>query len=702
MSDAYSFVLPGFCWAIPIAFNMKALQLLNPETCVIFRICSTAGVGIGDIVFFQAVLSTPKKISIAFMIFGSFVFASGNFAVNLLGYFYATLYMISFVATQLLVKGAFNKSKSLSTWCKAFYLNLFGSIPLFLLSCCFERNGAIDEMWELPKDGATYVTGSMFLGISISYVGNSVRDLLSATSFDVLGNVGKILTFMVSAFIFKTEYSSTMFFGSVITLAAGTLYSEHIELNRSFSTMFSRHRVERRSNVIIFCIFVITFCLLLWLVGRWVSKIFSVNWSVPMSISSNSTYVFEERAKAWFKKQEELKKFIVVRPLNGLGNAIHTISSAFLLAILLDRALVIDWDGCAWDAFGTPLVNLCIQNVATQNPHFLSTYRRSTANKEVEFTATVCLKVRCDRDKRFAHNRKAQEALRFGHFPLLACGNLEDYWPGDLFFLKSEVYFVGFLYMNPLYIKKLHAMFPSTVTVYSTILNFLFRLTPEMQQRVDYFAEKHMRGGECVSVFVRTTGFSGSIQENLQLFYDPLEAKQLLGPQHSKCLRWHVPGSSTRRIFLASMYKDVKSHFTKEFGAQVVSFDEVLEPESKNNANLYAVMDMWLLSRCKYAIYSYTSTFGQVSRALSKRPQTMFQTSSPTLMDGLTPIVDGQRQTLYRVSGVCKQHTNREGCSAVYVRWKNRGFLQSFYAKCNKIGNGSMSYPAAFDHGNIC
>jgi hypothetical protein len=213
---------------------------------------------------------------------------------------------------------------------------------------------------------------------------------------------------------------------------------------------------------------------------------------------------------------------------------------------------------------------------------------------------------------------------------------------------------------------------------------------------IDEFSAQKLDRGECISVFARTTGFHGSIKNNKHLFRSLEDYSKLLGPQYYDCAQKYFRREMIKNttIFVASLYTEVKEYF-KERYENVVYFAKEAGEQSNNDL---AVIDLYLLAQCRYAIYSYGSTFGQVSRSLSKSPQRMYQTLSPTLLDGVTPIIDGIEQTLYRVEGDCKIIQSREGCSAAWVRWKNRNLTTNFY----KVSGVASKFPKTFEHGNSC
>jgi len=148
----------------------------------------------------------------------------------------------------------------------------------------------------------------------------------------------------------------------------------------------------------------------------------------------------------------------------------------------------------------------------------------------------------------------------------------------------------------------------------------------------------------------------------------------------------------------------VKEYFSKRH-PKVVYLNDVGEEASQfgESKNIYyAVIDMWLLAHCRYAVYSYSSTFGHVSRALAVQPQIMFQTLSPTLADLKTPLIDGIGKYPYRVLGTCSRIYNKEGCSGAFARWKSRNLTDAFYRVVGQRCSNYIEFPRSFDHGNHC
>jgi hypothetical protein len=414
-------------------------------------------------------------------------------------------------------------------------------------------------------------------------------------------------------------------------------------------------------------------------------------------IYQDSENDFNEIADRWFNEQFNYREYIVLLPMGGYGNVFHSVSSAFILAILTQRALVIDWYGCSLKQFGSPFAKLCINERLKVDQSFKKMYERSKkASNPDKLQATVCLKVRCYESKEYVKNKKD---MIFGHFPDISRYDFNKRWPQNLVYIKSEIYFIGFLFLNDLYLPKLKKLQNNDEYFYPKILSYMFKPVPRIQKMIDEFSAEKLDRGECISVFARTTAFHGPIVHYKHLFRSSEDYSKLLGSQYYDCARKHFLQEMRRNttIFLASLYTEVKEYFEERYENVVYFAKDVGEQFSAANNDL-AVIDLYLLARCKYAVYSFSSTFGQVSRALSKSPQIMYQTLSPTLLDGITPIIDGIEQTLYRVDGGCKKIQSREGCSGAWVRWKNRNLTANFY----KVSGVASKFPESFEHGKSC
>mmetsp|Transcript_52005 Transcript_52005/g.161728 ORF Transcript_52005/g.161728 Transcript_52005/m.161728 type:complete len:104 (-) Transcript_52005:2-313(-) len=70
-----------------------------------------------------------------------------------------------------------------------------------------------------------WVLLSCVIGLGISFSGTMCRDVLSATSFDVLGNCNKYLTLAFNSIVLGSSTTPLSLFGVLLALTGGALYS---------------------------------------------------------------------------------------------------------------------------------------------------------------------------------------------------------------------------------------------------------------------------------------------------------------------------------------------------------------------------------------------------------------------------------------------------------------------------------------------
>jgi hypothetical protein len=655
-----------------------------------FRVSTIFGVALCDTFLNGMKVSVIQKVALLMIFGGAFLFSKHNWAFDLLGYFYGFLYMISFVISQIILKNVFQSHVNLGVWHKTFYTNFFGAISVFVLAV-FVEGFPVIPLLELSERGKYAIIISFGLGGALSYVAGSVRDLLSATSFDVLGCAGKFFTIFLSSYIFDLKYNTGMITGIIVSVVGSLIYSDSISSPLLYKASILKWNKKKGTALIriMFALLIIPFLLIC-------VDIFPTNGPKSDVFRSN----FEKDIEVWLHKQQYFDKYIIIEPQGGFGNIFHAVSSALLLAMLANRALVVDWVGCTFDQFGPPLSQLCLKQRTMRDSKFLKLYQKNKEmSKYEQLERVVCLKARCYAAKEYKNSAKK---MKFGHFPGLVQDDFNTKWQFPLVRIKAENYFIGFLFLNKAYAKHL-ARYQSEEFLYPKILDILFRPVPRIQNAIDVFAKEKLNGGKCISVFARTTGFHGPVTEYVHLFRSKADASLLLGPQHLECARTYFSRelSENTTIFVASLYKEVKEYFKSKYGNVVFYSEDAGSEYSVLNRDL-AVIDLYLLARCSSAIYSYSSTFGQVARALAKTPQKMYQTLSPTLEDGITPIIDRIEETLYQVRADCREIKSREACAAPWVRWRNRGILvgegETFY----NVARLNSMIPASFDHGNVC
>uniref|UniRef100_A0A7S2YUD7 Sugar phosphate transporter domain-containing protein n=1 Tax=Chloropicon laureae TaxID=464258 RepID=A0A7S2YUD7_9CHLO len=212
--------------AIPMVFNMLALKYVSVATTVVFRQVSTALVAVGEFVIFKKKFKVLVILSILIGIFGSLVYGFTATDFQLLGYIYSFLYAVSMAINALYVKSIFDQLPAMSPWEKTYYQNLESTPFLILMALPVESfGGCLSDMRDLPFNGWLVIGASCFAGFAISVAGILSRTALSPTSFQILGNMSKPMTVVLSFFIFGAESSLKALVGLSMVLVAGIIYS---------------------------------------------------------------------------------------------------------------------------------------------------------------------------------------------------------------------------------------------------------------------------------------------------------------------------------------------------------------------------------------------------------------------------------------------------------------------------------------------
>ncbi len=213
-------------WTVPIVLNMKAIQLLSVETVMMFRSLTIVIVAAGDFLLLKTKITSRSIISCLMISLGGLVYASNDLNFHLEGYFIGTLYSLSMVVNSLYIKYCFNQHQEMNSWEKAFLNNVLSTPAVFVLSCFYENFNTLSvDIRSLSVGGMISLALSCLMGFGISMSGTKCREVLSATSFDVLGSCTKYLTLALSTMILRARNSVLSIVGICIALSGTVLYS---------------------------------------------------------------------------------------------------------------------------------------------------------------------------------------------------------------------------------------------------------------------------------------------------------------------------------------------------------------------------------------------------------------------------------------------------------------------------------------------
>jgi GDP-mannose transporter len=235
MAKAKPYAAYVFAFAAGLYTNMKALEVSNVETLIIFRSASPLVVAVLDTVFMgRAPPSARSWVALGVLLAGCFAYTMTDEAKQTLGwsaYLYPSMYLV-FICFQMTYGKIILQSVHMETfWGPVLYNNVL-CLPFLLLFLL--QSGEIGELME-KRDAmalAPSATGQVYLllgcvvGTAIGYSGWYARAHISATSFTLVGVVNKCITMAVNVAIWDKHASAPGLLALLIALMASTLYEQ--------------------------------------------------------------------------------------------------------------------------------------------------------------------------------------------------------------------------------------------------------------------------------------------------------------------------------------------------------------------------------------------------------------------------------------------------------------------------------------------
>eukprot|EP00899_Mesostigma_viride_P025255 jgi/Mesvir1/5914/Mv00683-RA.1 len=219
--------IPAAICIAPVVFSLHSLMYTNVHTIVVFRTVSTIAVAAGDRLFFSHKFSLMSMAGIATILCGSLIYAMHDIHFDAGGYLWALFYWGSVVTNCLYMKKVVDSptTAELSHTERAYYQSLLSIIPLIILAVACEST--VDGLAHLlghSMYSTVLLVLSGILGLGICVIGSMCREELSATSFNVAGNMNKFITVVLSTVIWETVNTATAMFGLLLALTGGGLY----------------------------------------------------------------------------------------------------------------------------------------------------------------------------------------------------------------------------------------------------------------------------------------------------------------------------------------------------------------------------------------------------------------------------------------------------------------------------------------------
>lgn len=228
--DGLFYILEASLFALSLLANLQALMLTGVGTVIVGR--STVPL----LTFaFEAVTSSKvnsramyRSLSslVGVILFSSlYALTDGRVQISGKGGIIWLVLWICLVACQMVYGKWLISSISLSRWERVFYTNSC-ALPFMFLLCIDEWKHIDDSQNITEKYTLMLVMLSCTVGIAISYSSWRLRELISATSFGLVGVVNKMVTVCVSALIWPKSFSVHGMFAITGCVLSALFYSE--------------------------------------------------------------------------------------------------------------------------------------------------------------------------------------------------------------------------------------------------------------------------------------------------------------------------------------------------------------------------------------------------------------------------------------------------------------------------------------------
>jgi len=209
--------------------NIKALEYSNVETIIVFQTLTSLAVAYGDFKLLGGGLPSNKVIlSLFIIVLGAVLYILTDSTFEVEAYFWVFLYFIAKVTDMLYTKHIVD-TVPMTSWGRSFYNNYLSLVPVFLMILITNEHNKVQQLHEageITTAAVTMVMLSCVVGLGISISGFMCRELISATSFSVVGNMNKILTIFINYVAWEYHASPLGLACLLICLVGGAYYAK--------------------------------------------------------------------------------------------------------------------------------------------------------------------------------------------------------------------------------------------------------------------------------------------------------------------------------------------------------------------------------------------------------------------------------------------------------------------------------------------
>jgi len=231
-SRARGFLLVPLVFGVAIFTNIKLLQAASVETAIVFRTIVPLFTSAADWIWMGRAFPEPRSAcGLLIVVGGSIVYAASSAeGIRVHTWLWAWSYIFVLAFEMVYVKHVLG-AVPMSTWTRVYYNNALalGFMPPFML--VGSEYTRLDEAMETLRSApyaAIAVSASCAIGLGISFSGFGFRNLVTATTFTVVGVMNKLLTVLASMLLFAQPGASSSWalLALLACIGGGTMYRQ--------------------------------------------------------------------------------------------------------------------------------------------------------------------------------------------------------------------------------------------------------------------------------------------------------------------------------------------------------------------------------------------------------------------------------------------------------------------------------------------
>lgn len=213
--------------------NMRVLAVANVETVIVFRSCTPLAVCVFEYFFYSRDLPSRRSCAaLSGIVLGTVAYVCSDREIQhngLEAYKWAALWWVVLVFQLTFGKFLVSGTGLRSAWTPVLLNNTLSIAPVLAIGF---STGELSPhtvrflVRSVSPRGWAWLAASCPIGFGISFAGFTCQQLITATSYTVVGVLNKMLTVLANTAIWDQHASPTGILSLVVCLLSGTMYQQ--------------------------------------------------------------------------------------------------------------------------------------------------------------------------------------------------------------------------------------------------------------------------------------------------------------------------------------------------------------------------------------------------------------------------------------------------------------------------------------------